>query len=208
MKHLKMLGLAAVAAMALMAFLGASSASATVLCKKNLTSGCHAAGEAYPEGTEIVSSLTGAEKAKLEIGSTILDECANGSVSGKTETTGSSTQTILGKVTAENLKWENCTRTTKTLAGGELEIHYISGTDNGTLTVRGFEVTVATIFGSCIYGFTAAAGDLGEVKGGEPATMAIKANVPKISGPCPGTEALWTANYTVTKPSPVFVSTD
>jgi hypothetical protein len=33
MKYLKMLGLAAIAAMGLMAFLGASTASATVLCE-------------------------------------------------------------------------------------------------------------------------------------------------------------------------------
>lgn len=37
MKYVKMLGLAAVAAMALMAFLGASSASANVLCTENAT---------------------------------------------------------------------------------------------------------------------------------------------------------------------------
>jgi hypothetical protein len=50
MKHLKMLGLAALAAAALTALIGAGTASATVLCKNNLnTTTCS---EKYPAGTK------------------------------------------------------------------------------------------------------------------------------------------------------------
>ena len=65
MKYVKMLGLAAVAAMALMAFLGASSASATVLCKTHITSGCAAAGWDYAGPLE--ASLKPGTSAFLEI---------------------------------------------------------------------------------------------------------------------------------------------
>jgi hypothetical protein len=193
MKYVKMLGLAAVAAMALMAFAG--SASATII---------ESGSGQLLKGSAIDASLTGSETAKLEAGSLVLDECTGGTVEGITSNNGSSTETVKGEVSKANLTWSGCSRTTNTLAGGNLEIHWTSGA-NGTLTATGFEVTVSTIFGSCIYGFGTTAKNLGEVKGGTPATLSIKTSVPKISGPCPS-ESNWTANYTVTNPGTLRVT--
>jgi hypothetical protein len=213
MKYLKMLGLAAVAAMALMAFVGAGTASATKLCKNSTST--VVCSEPYGVGTEIKSKLTGS--AILETtGGTTLDTCTGGEVNGKIEKEGSATATVSGKNSA--ITWTGCSVPTTTLATGELEIHAkpelnskgeLVDTDNGTLTASGAEVTVNTgFFGACVYG-TGTGKDLGTLLGGSPATLAISTNVTLTkneSGLCPS-ETKWTAEYTVTEPKPLYVST-
>ncbi|MGN6816373.1 MAG: hypothetical protein ACTHK3_09865 [Solirubrobacterales bacterium] len=199
MKYLKMLGLAAVVAAALMAFVGASSASATVLCKTPLTSGCAASGWDYPAHTVIHSSST--NSGTLKAGGITLDTCTESTVKGETTNTGSDTETVDGP--NQVINWGVCTNETKTIVLGSLEIHYISGTDNGTLTSIGTEVTVKTIFGSCVY----SAPDIGTLVGGNPATIEVKElSVKLVSGPCPA-ETKWSQNFTVTSPTPLYVST-
>ena len=191
MKYLKILGLAAIAGMAVMAFVGAGTASATVACKTTTT----------PCGslaTELDASLSGT--ATLSAEGITLDTCSAGTVKGPVTEQGS-TKTL--KITVDTT-WTNCTQTTTQNEHGTLEIHWISGTDNGTVTATGFVVTVNTIFGSCTYGFGTTPKDLGEIKGGAPGTLAINTSVPRISGPCPAT-ATWVANYTVTTPNPVYI---
>ncbi|MGN6274963.1 MAG: hypothetical protein ACTHNP_03415 [Solirubrobacterales bacterium] len=197
MKYLKILGLAAVAAAALMAFVGAGTASATTLCKTTSTPCASLA-------TTLESSLETGKTAKLEAGGIVLDECSESGVSGTIEEQGS-TVTAKGKVKKENLTWgTTCTHTTDTLAGGELEVHAITSSDNGTVTATGFEVTVNTIFGSCIYGFRTEHKDLGTLEGGTTPKLVINTNVPLISGPCP-TTSTWNATYLVTNPKPLYV---
>ncbi len=126
-KYAKILGLAAVAAMALMAFVGTGTASATVLCKTNLTTGCAAAGQDYPAGTGI--HATSESSGILETtGGVILDTCTGSTVKGKTSNTGSASTTVSGPI--EELAWGVCRRTTNTLKLGSLEVHHIAGTDN------------------------------------------------------------------------------
>jgi len=198
MKYLKMLGLAAVAAMALMAF-GAGSASATVLCSESITTGCGTAGKDLASGTVIEAKLLGTAVLKTKEG-TVLDECEGSKIKGKTSTTGGSGSTVKGPV--EELAWGTCTKTTHTLTNGELEIHHITGTDNGTLTVVGTEVTVNTIFGSCVF----TASDIGTLVGGSPAKISMVNQVVKrLSGLCPS-EVLWTAEWEVTSPKPLWVA--
>ncbi|MGN6274920.1 MAG: hypothetical protein ACTHNP_03195 [Solirubrobacterales bacterium] len=195
---MKMLGLAAIAAAALMAFVGASSASATVLCKTAMTEGCAKAGWAYPEHTVVESSSTGS--GILTTGETTLDTCTGSTITGKTENEGSETTTVHGP--NQVINWGKCTSETKTTILGELEIHWISGTDNGTMTSIGTQVTVKTIFGTCTY----SASDIGTLVGGNPATIEIKElSVKLVSGFCPP-ETKWTDSFTVTSPKPLFVS--
>jgi hypothetical protein len=202
MKYMKMLGLAAVAAAALMAFVGAGTASATVLCKTStLTTGCAAAGQDYGANTTVEATLNGS--AILEAGGFIEDTCTGSTIKGKTTNTGSSTETVSGN--ASSLTWSNCTFPTKTIKLGTLEIHYTSG-DNGTLTASGFEVTIEQFFGSCVYK-SGTANNLGTLKGGSPATIAISTTVTGSGFGCPST-ATWNANYTVTNPNPLFISTN
>ena len=215
MKYVKMLGLAAVAAMVLMAFLGASSASATVLCKTpNTTTDCKESAWHYPTNTVIDSSLE--ETASLETtGGTVLDTCKGGTVKGKTTNTGSSTETVDGFI--EQLTWSECTKTTNSLHNanpategtfGTLEIHWISNTDNGTVTGKNTRVTINTIFGSCTYGTEAGGNHIGTLTAGSMGTLHIEATIPLISGGglCPPS-GRWTGSYTITEPEPIYIAT-
>jgi hypothetical protein len=207
MKYVKMLGLAAVAAMALMAFIGASSASATVLCKEANTTGCSAAGKDYAAGTVISASLDTGNSAVLKTtGGFIENTCTTSTVEGPTVNTGGATETVSGTVEAAKLTFSNCSNTTDVTAGGELEIHWISGTDNGTLTAKNFQVTQILAGITCTYG-AGTSTDLGTVTGGSPATLDVNAVVNKTAGgfACPST-AIWEAKYTVTSPTPLYVS--
>jgi hypothetical protein len=203
MKYLKMLGLAAVAAMALMAFVGAGSASATVICKTEVTP-CPS-GWMVSQGEEVSASLEGTAKLETTAAEpTVLDTCTAGSVSGPTEQTGSATETVSIKFTKEQLSWgspTSCTNTTDTVSGGTIEFHWISPWSM-TVTVKEAKVTVNTLGTSCTYGFGSEYKDIGIInppKEGGPAKMVISTLVPKTEGNflCPG-EARWTATYKVT----------
>jgi hypothetical protein len=201
MKLLKMLGLAAIAALGLMAFVGAGTASATVICETPITP-CPA-GWMVSTGTTISASL--ATSATLEtVGGEELDTCTGGSVSGPTEQTGSSTETVSIKFPKEGLTWSGCTRTTTTVAGGTLEFHWISGGHKLTVTVKEAQVTV--LLGvSCTYGYGSEYKDIGTIDPPEGtrthSTVTINTIVPKVAGgfACPS-EARWTASYEVTGP--------
>ncbi len=136
-----------------------------------------------------------------------LKTCTSSTIKGKITNAGSSTETVTGPV--EELTWGVCDHPTKTLAKGQLEIHKIAGTSNGTLTADGtFEWTTNTIFlGSCIYGVTSGV-DLGEITEGNPAILHINAVIEKFSGSnlaCPAT-GKWTGTYTLTSPANTTLS--
>jgi hypothetical protein len=204
MKYIKMLGCAVGVAAVLMAFAGAGTASATVLCKNNeSTSTCS---ENYPAGTEIKSSLSTGTKAILKTEFKTI-ECSKSTVSGKSENGGDATESIKGPV--EALTFEECNCEIKVLKKGTLEIHWISGSNNGTVTENGAEVTVncSTIFGTvhCIY--VTEKTDLGTLSGGSPAKLSTKATIPRLttSGLCSAT-ASWEATYEVAGPKPLYVA--
>jgi hypothetical protein len=193
MKHLKMLGLAAVAAMALTAFLGAGSASATVLCK-TATNPCS---ETWPLGTPFDFSLegTGVWEDPFNIK---FQECT--SATFRTQPTSKIGAAIGMKV--ETIHWGNpestCSRETLVLILGEMKVEWISGTTNGTLKDTGTRWTV----GECTYGFTEA-NTLGTIKGGKPATIEINATVLPITGSCT-VKYRWTAKFVIS-PSPLYI---
>jgi hypothetical protein len=204
MKYVKMLGLAVVAAAALMAFAGAGTASATVLCKNSESaSSCN---ENYPSETELKSSLSAGTKAILKTEIKTI-ECSKSTLSGKPENGGSATETVKGPIAA--LAFEECNCEVKSLKKGTVEIHWISGSTNGTVTATGAEVTVncSTIFGlvHCIY--VTEKTDLGTLTGGNPAKIDVKAVLPRLatSAPCSAT-ATWEATYEFTSPKPLFVT--
>jgi len=204
MKHLKMLGLATIAALALV---GTGSASATVLCKTPLTSGCATSGWDYGVGTTFHFTTKAATTGVFETtGGVVLITCTGGTLHGSLSNTGGSASTASGLLSS--WAWGTCSRATNTLTLGNIEIHHEAGTDNGTLTMTGgIQWTVNTIFGSCVFG-TGEALDVGTITGGNPATINTgKAVVPKISGnaACPMHE-VWNATYTITAPTPLYVS--
>jgi hypothetical protein len=202
MKYLKMLGLAAVAAAALMAIAGSGTASATVLCHSTSTPCVEKWEGAQLEfkvkaGTEGVWADTDGEPKV---------SCTEGILKGKPSTGGASatvTMTVNGE---SEFNWNNgCSGgiVTKTLEGGNLEIHAISGSDNGTVTATGFKFTTTFLGASCIYGFPEAR-DLGTLTASSTgdAVLDISSVFTKIEGSfiCPLTVS-WNEQFTQTGPS-------
>jgi len=150
MKHLKMLGLAAVAAAALTAFAGAGTASAnTVLCETTITTGCAAAGWDWNVNAEIDFSLQagGTLRYTDTSGFIAIITCTGGTGKGKVERT----TTPMGNVGAANVTTTGCTSSVSTITGGELEMHHIAGTHNGTMITRGFATTIKFGSATCAY---------------------------------------------------------
>jgi hypothetical protein len=186
MKHLKMLGLAMVATAAFMAFAGSASANPVLTSPANV-------------------DYTGSFLATVE-GTNLFQAgfahitCTTSTIGG-TVTTNNTTRAS-GPVTT--IDTSGCNATVITLKHGSLE--FISnGGGKGTVRGTGSEVTVSTLGVSCVYG-TGAGTTLGTVTGGNPATIAINASLPKISGGflC-ATPASWTGSYTVTSPKPLII---
>jgi hypothetical protein len=203
MKYLKMLGLAAIAALGLMAFVGASTASATTLCKATDTPDCTPA-NTLPAGTTITSTLKNGGSAKLTgSGGETIATCTGGEVAGKT--TNTSATWIEGNI--EKLTWTGCSQMTTTVKTGKLDIDWVSGTHNGIVRGTNNEVTVAIFGVSCVYG-TGAGTTLGTLSSGAPATLNIATTVTRTSGGflCPQT-AGWDAEYVVTNPKALYVTT-
>lgn len=200
MKYIKAVGLAALA-MALMAFVGAGTASATTLDNGE--------GQHINIGTSIDASLVGSAELK-STGGSVLDTCTSGTVEGVTTTTGGINETVKGTVTPGNLTWGGCTATTDTLGGGELEIHWIAKSRDGTVTGTTFEVTVEIASISCVYGLskTDSMVHLGTLTGSD-TTPILEINTPvvKRSGGflCPETTT-WKATYHVTSPTGLTVT--
>jgi len=196
MKHLKMLGLAAMALAALFAFT-AASASATELYNGATT---------LKSGTTISASLS--DTASLTTtGGTVLDTCTGGGVTGKTTNTGGAGVAVTGSVEKSGVTWTGCTKTTDTLEGGTQEWFFTSGTE-ATVVGKGFKVTVemvAEFGGTCSYTLGTGGTTLGTLKGSTTsnATLAVNAVVNGASGNsflCPS-DTKWVANYKVTTPS-------
>jgi hypothetical protein len=186
MKYVKMLGLAAVAAMALMAFLGASSASATVLCK-TATNPCGS--EWLKTGTLSASLATEATSVLKSTGGALEDTCSASTVGGEITSQGEN-QNVVGAIST--LTFTTCTNPTAVLSQtGTLEL------EGETVKAKGFEVTVNAGV-SCVY----SAGEgttLGTFTGGNPAIIHINAVVNKKSGSflCPP-DSKWEGTYQIT----------
>jgi hypothetical protein len=196
MKHLKMLGLAAIAALGLLAFVGAGTASATTLATDS------AGTTKYGSGQEIHSTLKTGTSALLEdtFGNPIAT-CTESTVKG---TIGTATGTwVTGNISA--LTWGGCSQETVTKATGSLEIMK-TGADEGEVVGKNSSVTLKVFGISCIYGTTAEGNKLGVIKGGTAPELVINAVLPKKEGgfACPST-GRWTATYIVTTPHALHV---
>ncbi len=205
MKHLKILALAAVATGALMAFIGAGSASASVLCSTTVTT-CPG-GQTWPNGTIIDFSLTTGTSANLQEtafeGGETLDTCKSSTAKGKL------TNSAAGTGQFTELTWGSCTFPTKTVLNGGFEVKKIAGTSNGTVVADGStSVTINTIlFGSCVYAAENGK-SIGDITEGNPAVLHVNAVIHTTSGSSAvcQTTAVWTATYTLTEPTGTTLS--
>ncbi len=210
MNYFKTLTLGAVAVAALMAFVGASSASATVLCSE--------AGTGSPTGTTCPSGKAygaGQEIHAVNVGNVKFDTtfktitCTGSTVKGTISGEGSATETVTGPEGELTLTGCNCE--VFVLHGGRLEIHWIEGTHNGTVTSSGLEITTrcSTVFGPVHCTLYTESSHVGTLTGGLPATWTISDIAPveeaESDDLCPE-ESVWTATYSITTPHDLFVT--
>jgi hypothetical protein len=184
---------------ALIAIVGAGSASATVLCKKNATP---CGGEVWGKGQEFKSSSEGelVYKFKGAFGEYSI-ACAESTLNGSISNAGGENADVL--INIEEFTLANCTcPQTAVLENGSLAVAWTSGTMNGTLTVANMEVTFKCM-GHCTYG----GGKFGTLTGGVTGTIDVAATLNKTAGEfaCPTTANL-TGSYKVTSPAPFYVA--
>jgi len=190
-----------VAAVVAVALAGVGTASATVLCPTSTApcSAMYSTGSKVSTSLLIESSITWTTWEGLTIGT-----CTSGTVSFTTTNTGSATETSLGAIEGEGLSWGGCSGTTLTIERGKTELHWISGTANGTITATGMRVTVkAFLYGTCE--FTSGENlHLGKFTGGSTPTIEVEAWMTTVSGSCPS-PTRWKGTYLVTNPTPIYV---
>jgi hypothetical protein len=195
MNHAKMLSLALTAAVSVMAGV-ASSASATALYSGATKLGA---------GTQIVATLAGSSTLTSTSG-TLIEQCTGSEIKSKITNVGGAGATVSGAI--ESLNWGFCTEPRTTTVTGELEIHYIAGTRNGTITAKKTTWdTNTTIFGAvCQYTFGEAL-DLGALNGSTSGDATIS---PKVVIPAENTffcpDAYWDATFNFTSPTPLHVT--
>jgi hypothetical protein len=214
MKLVKSLGLAAVAAAALMAIVGASSASASVLCKTKVNAaGFCPAGWAVKAGEAV--HLASVEKPTITTKFKTVT-CDESTISWKLEIEGDAATSVKGPV--ETLTFtKNCSCSIAVIQNGTLEVHAKNDKGEGTLTSNGTTVTVqcASLFGTvhCIY--VTQNDNLGTVTGSTTtnatATVDITAELKReettTNGGLCNEEAILHAKYSITTPDTLDVAT-
>jgi hypothetical protein len=197
MKYMKMLavlmGAAAISA------LGASVASATAITS--------------PKGTVYTSKIKVESEGHGILHNAFTTVECSGSAEGTVEKHGFG---VTASGPAMSLPFTQCTgsNTVTVQSAGALELHPISGTENGTLTSRGAEVVVFNhpFGGTCIYTSSSSGTDIGLVTStsvtGGAGRIDVNAVIPRTAGSlgifC-GSSATLTANVKITSPNPFYV---
>jgi len=202
MKHLKIFGCVAVPALIATMFLGTGSASATVLCK-GTTVDCGGTASALGNGSTLHMNLT-VHTRMTTTGSNTIATCTTATKALVVKGEGSTSSTVWGEDEADT--FGGCTTvgggatTVKAIALGTWEIHHIAGTDNGTVTSSGTEITVVYFGADCIYATNNTT--FGTLIGGNPAKLSINATLEETTGAfgCV-TSANITGTYELTSPT-------
>lgn len=193
MKYSKTLGLALMGAMALAAFLGTAPASATVLCK-TASNPCPSESR-YPAGTAFDASLASGTSMIWEGELGTWETCTGSTVTAKTTGSGSGLLTV--PLAVEGWTFIACTHPAGLTSKGEMEVHWITGTNNGILTARG---TAGTVL-SCTWSLKEWT-QIGIIKGGSPAELEV--TLPTGVSCYPITQM--TARYTINSPKPLYIA--
>ena len=199
MKHLKVVALMALASAAFALLLGLASASATVLCTAEETP-CSSANK-LTTGTSLDWDLKGSAvvEASLSGGFQTINTCSSATQKATLSNAGSSTETVTITAPLSELISGPCT-SSFWVEGGELQIHHIAGTSNGTVTAKGFKTSINTAFGACVYGFTSLT-DVGTLTGSTDPILHFNGEMSRVSGAICPAAARWTAEYTFTQPT-------
>jgi hypothetical protein len=203
MKHLKLIGLAAVAAMAVIGFGGAGTASATVLCKAT-ESPCSES-NLIKNSSLIHADLEGRSVSEFTF-SYIFESCTGGTLTAGLSSQGGAASTVIVGTAPSSWTWSGCEAGGVTATeSGEIEIHHNAGTDNGTLTAKGFGFKFATLNSECIY-VPSSLSELGVLTGGVFPTIEINTVLVKSKGSLSCyQDFFWRATYKITSPAPLYV---
>jgi len=199
MKHLKMLGLAAVAAAALTVIFAAGSASATVLCKEYETP-CPVA-SLYAAGLTVSAALEAGGSSTLKItGGEAITVCKSSTMSTKTKNAGGKGELVEGEGSTLSLK--ECSATTTVITAGQFSIEYVPSQPTETranLWISSLGISVNLFGVTCTYG--GGKNYLGTMTSGAPAGLDVKTTLTKTAGGfvCPG-DVTWEGNYKITAP--------
>lgn len=209
MKHVKMLGLAAVAAMALMAFVGAGSASAAggTLCSA-AENPCSAANRwAVPTVLDFSVPAKGSVTLENTAGTVTLNTCTESTVKGDIEFNGDANDQATGKNTS--ITWGGCTHTSTTIVLGKLRVEATTGGNGEVYADEEIRVTISGLFPgeNCVYGVAKGA-TIGTITEGIGTGSIFHANAIAEKTE-PGTDicftgpssARWTGTYVLTEPS-------
>lgn len=200
---MRLMKMFALSVLALTVGAGVGTASATELYKwKNGVER-----ETLSQGTTVTNSFTSSVTFVNTAGNIYLNTCTGGEFSGTTSTTGSATTTVV--LPLSSLTWSECLEPTSTTVKGEIEIHHIPETTNGTLTLKNTTIKItSSIYGREVCPYTAGAGahmgtminagtSVGHADG------AINVVLSSENPLCP--EIVMKANYKVTSPTGLVV---
>lgn len=204
MKHLKLFGLAVVTAMAAIGVGGAGSASATVLCKATETP-CSET-KLIKKNAVIHADLEGRSVSEFTTPSYIFESCTGGTLMAGITAQGGAGATVTVGTAPSSWTWSGCEAGgVSATESGEIEIHHNAGTDNGTLTAKGFGFKFATLNSECIY-VPSPLTELGVLTGGASPTIEINTVLVKSKGPLTCfQDFFWRATYKITEPAPLYV---
>jgi hypothetical protein len=209
MRYAKKIGFATVVAVALTALLSVGSASATVLCKKDIRP-CPTTQDWEFGETFEAALIAGTSTTLKDTSGFSLNTCTSGTLKGKTENTGAKGVSV--KIEPTSWTFNNCNRTAKTLNLGQMTLQYIPEPNNtvGTLIAKEVKIEVQTAFGKCVFG-TGAELSMGLVTGrrtepgNETAAMIHMTPVlAPVEGFCPASAALLAA-YHISEPAPLYI---
>ena len=167
-----------------------------ILC--STLSGCSA--NVYGKGAAIEASLKSGTSSVLKAGFATVT-CEEAALKGEVTTVGAPGVDITGSVTS--LTFGKCgSGSISVLKKGSFSIGSPSGS-NGLLKLENLEVTASSGGTSCTYGGSV----LASLTGGAMASIDITDSLPKLAGGATcANPAVWTVEYTVTAPEPLYVA--
>jgi len=191
MKHLRPLSLLAMTGAALLALFAATTASATTL---------QSGGKNLPSGTEVITTLKAGTSSVFKDTSGITVETCTQS-ENRLKTTNESGTAV--NATSLSQTTGGCSHTADVIKLGEMKIEWTSGNNGQLFGIKNEYTYKSTVFGISCTVATSTGTSAGTLTGTTSGNATMDINGVFSAGVCG--DAVWTATYTVTSPSPLAV---